>query len=416
MKYKLISSATLPNKTKVSEKTLVVEDKIRLTFFSLLVFASAIPWAQIINVGGELYVTELLLPLLAVIVLLLGKSQAFREKIFWQFIVACILMMLGYIASDLVAGTSSFNYIRAWGRNVLLFIDFIALVIIVGSDRRLLWWLVLGMVSGQLLSLILNHVPIQDWKFGYAQPLTLMVLLFSYYIPLRVSVAILLVLSIISIYMDSRSSAAFSLFVAGFIVIRLKNPAGLKLSLSSIFKIGTVGTVLIILISTLLSQTQNEFSDRRDASSTGRFTALRVGAVAISDSPILGHGSWGEGTEEYANMVYKDMKKKMAELGRNWKRADTFRPHSQIIQSWMEGGILAAAFFFFLGYQLVIGLKGVVLTRRLDYLSPLYVFLLLSSLWHLLMSPYGGGHRLQIALGIAVICILYIEKRKIDHV
>lgn len=415
MKYKLITSATLPGREQVVEQSRI-EEKLQITFFSLLVFASAIPWTQVINIGGELYVTELLLPVLAAIVLLMGKSHVFREKVFWQFVSLGICLMFGYIVSDLVAGTDSSNYIRAWGRNVLLFIDFIALAIIVGSDRRLVWWFVLGTVTNSLFFFVFGDVSLQDWKLGYAQPLTLMVLLLTYFIPLRVALVVLIALSVISIYMDSRSSSAFSLFVAGFIIIRIKKPAGLKLSFPAVFKIATVGSVLIMLIMTLLSQTQGEFSDRRDVSSSSRLTALRVGVVAIGDSPILGHGSWGEGTEEYADMVYEDMKKKMAELGRDYHKGEIFRPHSQIIQSWMEGGLFAAAFFIFLGYQLIIGLKEVVLSRQLDYLSPLYVFLLLSSIWHLLLSPYGGGHRLQIAMGIMVICLLYVEKRKIQDV
>ena len=375
MKYKLITSATLPEKMPVAEKTHTVE-KIRITFLSLLVFAAGIPSKQVLDLGGELYVTEILLPLLAAGVIIFGKSQVFREKIFWQFVFAGFCMIFGYMISDMVAGTDSSKYFRAWGRNLILFTDFIALAIIVGSDRRLIWWFVLGIATGALFSLILGSVPIHDWKFGYAKPLALMALLLGYFMPFRITMIFLLLLAIVGIYMDTRAGSAYCLFVAGFLYMRIKKADGLKLSPLMIVKISSVAFLLITMLMVFMSQTQDEFSNRRESSSSGRFAALRVGLVAISDSPILGHGSWGEGTKEYADMVYKDLLPTMKELGRDrqWKRGNTFRPHSQLLQSWIEGGVLAGAFFFFLGYQLFIALKGVILTRQLDYLSPFYVY------------------------------------------
>lgn len=413
MKYKLITSETLPGRVKVPEKSHAVE-KIRLTFLSFLVFAVGIPSTQTLNLVGELYVTELLLPLLAVGVLIFGRSQVLREKIFWQFVIACFVMMLGYIISDLVAGTDSSRYLRAWGRNLLLFTDLIALAIIVGSDKRLIWWFVLGMATGSLFFLALDGVTFSDqWKIGYGQPLILMMILLSYFLPFRVTIVGLIVFAVISIYMDSRTLSAFCLIVAGITYIRIKKPGGFKLNFLVLFKILTVAIVLITLLNVLMSQTQDEFSNRRESSSTGRFAALGVGLVAISDSPVLGHGSWGEGTEKYADMIYKDLLPVMKELGRakQWEKSDIFRPHSQLLQSWVEGGILAAIFFLFLGYQIIVGLKQIILTRQLDYLTPLYSFLLILSLWHLIMSPYSGSHRMQIALAIAVLCSLRLGRK-----
>jgi len=101
---------------------------------------------------------------------------------------------------------------------------------------------------------------------------------------------------------------------------------------------------------------------------------------------------------------------KELDKARKLDRADVFRPLSQLLQGWIEGGFLSAIFFLFLGYQLAIVLNWVILSRQLDYLTPLYSFLLILSLWHLLMSPYGGGHRLAIALSIALLCSLKIER------
>ena len=427
MQHKIVSlakaTALVPNNkadndervdAKVSEPKAI--EKLRMSFLCLLTFAVAIPSNQTINLVGELYLTELLLPMLAIGVLFFGKTVAFREKIIWYFVLLAVCLMMGYIVSDLVAGTDSSKYLRAWGRNFILFVDFVSLAIIMASDRRLLWWYALGFSTGTLITLVLGRVPIEEWKFGYAQPITILVLLSAYFVSFRVAALLLVFLAVISIYMDSRSASAFALFVAGVIFLRIKRPEGIKLSLSALIRIIVLGGLLLTLLLVLMNKTYEEYSDRREASSSGRIAALRVGGVAIANSPILGYGSWGEGTGDYASMYYEDMKKKMAELGRRFTEGDVFRPHSQILQSWMEGGFFAAAFFLFFGYQLVKCLKDVVLVRRLDYLSPLYVFFLLISVWHLLMSPYGGGHRLSIALSISIICLLYAEKSKLNRV
>ena len=111
-------------------------------------------------------------------------------------------------------------------------------------------------------------------------------------------------------------------------------------------------------------------------------------------------------------MLYNELSFEMMELDRSnvWQRAQIFRPHSQILQAWIEGGLLAAIFFIIFGYQLFIGVKETILNRKLDRFTALYTFLLLQSAWHLMMSPYAGHHRLMIALSIAILCSLKQER------
>lgn len=397
---------------KTVDEVFAVE-KIRLTFMSFLVFMTGLPSALIVNLVGELFITELILPVLAILILIFGKTRIFREKLLIQFIVVCIFMMLAYIVSDVVAGTDASKYLRAWGRNFILFTDLIALAIIVGSDRRYIWWFILGMSTGDLLYLIISHVPITEWKIGYGQPVILITLLLGSLFSFRVTMFSLVALGTISISLDSRSMGAMCLLVSGVIYLRVKYPQGIKLQTAVVLR-GLIATLLVFgILITLMNQTADEFSNRRDSSSTGRFTALGIGLIAVSDSPLLGHGSWGQGTQKYADMVYEDLKGKMDELGRGrkWERGERFRPHSQILQAWMEGGIFAAIFFIFLGYQLFIGLKYTILIRKMDYFTPLYSFLFVLSTWNLFMSPYGGNHRIPIAISIALMCLLSMDRK-----
>ena len=387
-------------------------DKIRLTFLSFLSFAAGLPSSYSLELVGQIFLAEILIIPLALILFFFGKSRIGKVKLFHAFAITGIIMIIGYILSDLVAGTESSKYLRAWGRNLFLLTDLIALAVIAGTDRRLIWWFVLGVALGTISQLALANIPISDWKLGYGRQFILMVLFLGYFLPYRVTMLGLVALAVVSVYLDSRSLGGFCLLIAGIIFLRVKNPNGLKISPSAIFRIIIASTLVTTLLITLMIQTQDEFSNRRTSSSAGRFAAIRIGLIAISDSPIIGHGSWGEGTKKYADMLYNELSFEMMELDRSnvWQRAQIFRPHSQILQAWIEGGLLAAIFFIFFGYQLFIGIKNIILTRKLDRFTALYTFLLLQSAWHLIMSPYAGHHRLMIALSIAILCSLKLER------
>ena len=247
------------NELKESFKK-TTNDKIRLTFLSLLVFIAGLPSTQTLNVIGELFITELLLPPLALILVLSGKTRVFRLKLFWWFVLAGICLMAGYFISDLVAGTEPSKYIRAWGRNLILITNIVSLAIIAGSDRRLIWWFVLGIAAGSLFLLLRSHVPLSDWKFGYGKPLVYMVLLVGYFLPYRLTVIMLLAFGAVSIYLDNRSMGAVCLIIASIVFVRVSKPNGLKLSPSAVFRILVAGALVLTLTITILTQTQEQFS------------------------------------------------------------------------------------------------------------------------------------------------------------
>lgn len=178
-------------------------------------------------------------------------------------------------------------------------------------------------------------------------------------------------------------------------------------SLGKIFLASTFAISIIVLVMAL---TEEDFKNRRDSSSIGRTSALRIGFIAISDSPILGYGSWGQGTKKYADMLNKETRIEQRQLRQgNYQQGNIFMAHSQILQSWMEGGIFAAQLFIYYGYKILVSLRILIIRRRFDYMTPFYSFFLISAFWGLFMSPYAGSHRLNISLAIAVICAISVE-------
>ncbi|MCQ8119700.1 O-antigen ligase family protein [Methylomonas rosea] len=383
-------------------------DRIGFGFFEILAFFCGLPYFYTINVFGELYATELLLPVTAVILVFFrGERTVFKEKLFWMFLFSIIMMIVGYMVSDLMAGTSKSNYIRAWGRNIILLSDFISLSIIVAANKKYAWWYVFGLALGSILYLRLTGVPFNNayWKIEYSQPVLLLVFVVGNFLPNFLKVWLAVLIGVFSFYMDGRSFGVICLLLAAMLWVRLGNQDGLRISGKVLLNIALSGAILFSIVVSVLEQTDQEFSARREASSLSRFAAIKIALIAIGDSPIIGYGSWGEGTKKYADMLYEQTVREQREVRQsNIRRGKSFLAHSQILQSWMEGGILAVQLFMFYGFQLLVALKNLITIRRLDYVYLIYGFFMLISLWHLFMSPYSGNHRVNIAIAIAIIC------------
>jgi O-antigen ligase len=209
------------------------------------------------------------------------------------------------------------------------------------------------------------------------------------------------------VYLDSRAQGAFALASAVALWSRSgPSPRGAGNGAAYV-RLLAVGTLLLVVLLVAVAKTQTTYGDRRDQSNTDRFTALAISLRAITKSPVIGYGSWGQGTDAYA----EDLERSLIASGQQSFRTDIFVAHSQLLQSWMEGGLFAATFFIVYGYYLLRNLLYVSLQRRADGLTPLFAFVLTMATWHLFMSPFGGDHRLQIAVGIAVICALEKERR-----
>lgn len=383
----------------------------KITFVSICCFLSGTVYTYVINVIGEVYAPELLLIPVAVAVLIFGRTQrVLSRRFFLALLVSSVIMLLGYIVSDLYRESDPAQYLRGWGRIGLLISDITVFAILSANNKRNIWWYVSGISIGSITSLLVKGAPLSsNWKFGYGDPIIFLTACFAIILPMRFISLALLAVGLLSVGLDSRIQGALCILTSVFLWTRSGRPQQALMRLWQFWKIILVGVIAFSALAGVYISTQQEYVVHRQQSNIGRMTMLRIGLVAIAESPIIGYGSWSE-DPKFAQMTAVELAKTEGKSQLVVTQSDKFGPHSQILQAWVEGGILAIAFFFIFGYQSFQTLKYVALQRPVDPYTPIFVYVLSMGLWDLLMSPFAGYHRLTIALSIAIISAIVVER------
>ena len=278
-----------------------------------------------------------------------------------------------------------------------------------------LWWYIIGTALGRFTHALLIGESIGDptgWKLQFSSPLSVLISAVTGALPSIVSSALLVTLSAYNFLRDFRSLGAIILVLA--LLLWLSRTQHLRPLARSTWSVPTILGVsaTLLLASGLVGWylANNNQTDRQTMSTVGRIAALKIGARAIMASPVVGYGSWGQGSRDYANELYDELStsSQVRDAGATElvSREATFSPHSQLLQAWMEGGLLAAAFFFICLVGTLRSLYFLVRSRPKDYLTPVALLVLLTGLWNILMSPFLGVHRLDIAVLVAMISLI----------
>jgi O-antigen ligase len=380
------------------------------------VFLCGISSAFGIDLLGQLYWAELLLPLLTVgVVLANPPRELFANRPFRILMLGVVLMFVGYVLSDIAADTPREMYLRGWARVAALGSSAFSLCVLCHRDKRSLWWFCIGMGAGGIAANMLAGMPLSQWKLGYGEPIAYLVAGSGALLPMWMASMAIMLLGGLTILLDYRSLGVQLMLVAVAAFLRSRK-VGLNQLMKNIpllvlgFGVVAVGALY------LLNASRDENLARREVSNISRIAALRIGAQAIIDSPVIGYGSWGQGTKKYADMLYDETLGDLLSVGDGTvvgdpRRGSYFSAHSQIIQAWMEGGILAAVFFLAYVVLLAKGFYRLLLNRSADYLTPLLLYIFGTNLWASLMSPFLGNQRIAIALTVAAVVMLSIEQR-----
>jgi O-antigen ligase len=386
----------------------------RVTFIGMLCFVVGSLQFMKINVGGELFGAEIALPIAALAALMSRKELQLFSSQPLRVLLACLaLTLLGYVISDLAAGTPSEFYIKGWGRIAVLTIDVVCLVIILSQDRRNLWWLVAGLGLGGVLFLRLVYgMSISMWKFYYAEPMVLIAATAGALIDRRLAAAWFVLLGYYSFTHDFRTFGGFNLLFAAAALASgdwTKARAAFRPDRARALKAFVAVAIAILAAKYALDEFGGDYwAHRRAASDVGRAVALEIGIEAVKRSPVLGYGSWMR-DKELAALQSKRMEEQTGWPDRDAKN-DRFHPHSQVLQAWAEGGIVGAALFFLL----VVRLPGLLLwlftKRPPDALTYIYSYYLVTGTWNIFNSPFSAPLRLSLAMLAVCTVVLAVER------
>ena len=365
-----------------------------------------------IAIVGQFYLAEMVLPLLAILLLMFGRARAvLTDRLFIGFALAGLVSLLGYLLSDLVAGTDATRALKGSGRVFILVVSGLSLIVLAAHDRRLPWWFLLGLAVGSMARLVLTGAAlVADWKLGWGHPLQILALAFGGAGPLLAATASA-GLGAVHILLDSRIQGVLAVVVAAILLGRARRGRPGPAAVRQLVLVGTLVLAFLGGAWLLLGATADDYGERRTLSNTARFAGLEVGIEAIVASPFIGYGSWTE-NPEFAEQLRRTIRERTDFQSRRrsmYSSHDLFRQHSQILQAWVEGGLLGAGFFFFYGYWLVRTLAQQVTRIRFDRYYAVYLYTTMAGLWHLLMSPFGGQARLDIAVAVAVIYLVTRE-------
>ncbi len=375
---------------------------------------------------GTIYLAELcLIGLLPVLVVMRGKALQSGPL---ALILLLGLVYFGFqIVTDLIRETPFNDYARGWSRILFLFTSFVSSYLLIGGSRARILCYAGGLVVGSTAYLLI-HNPLSaiGWKFGFAGPVTTLVLMSFTLVPVLrspsslVGPAIMVALGMFSAFMDFRSWGGILMISAAFLsvpaVLRLVGLRPKPLTYGRMIVVGVMllGTAFGALKlygaaadSGLLGEKSQEKYQTQAALGDlgillgGRSESL-VTVQAIQDSPLIGHGSWAQ------SRYYAELRQLMLyRLGFTNRfiepESDLIPTHSHLLGAWVEAGLGGAIFWFGMLCMIIAALRRLYASD--DPLRPYLVFLLFLFIWDILFSPFGAQRRLT--NGFLMVVVIY---------
>ncbi|MGD0338471.1 MAG: hypothetical protein ABSB78_06755 [Bacteroidota bacterium] len=417
------SNAVLSTEADVPQRMEMLSDE-KLGFF-MKAFCLILPCLNLIEfqIVGRLFLSETILTI-CLPLLLIRKGRMLRKPIPRTIIILGVVWLISQILTDIIRVTPFEDYSRGWAKIVFTLINFSALYIILFQKRRAIIYFAIGIAGYQVLVYFVNpstEALGQWWKFGLGVPMVMIaVLVFqSRFIrrkPLLPTI-IMMVFAVISISMGSRSLGGACFLMGSYFFIdnvSFRSPFAIRhLSIGNKIIIGLSLVVFFFgfqyMYQNVISKAAVDVKEKEKSQSEGDYGLFLGGRseiissfYAISDSPLLGHGSWAK-NPKYDQMMYHFLRDAGYKPGRNF--SDLIPTHSHLWGAWVEAGILGAVFWLFifiLTFRVFLEMYKV--NEPLNFLA---VFVVVTLLWSIFFSPYGATARfIETFFIIVVITVL----------
>jgi O-antigen ligase len=256
------------------------------------------------------------------------------------------------------------------------------------------------------------------WKFTFGFPVTVLVVMAIPYFFRRAgtlaSIVALGALGGLHMFMGFRNAGG-SCFVVGALLMLRYLPLRPRQALM------LAGFVAILIASPrMVAHTFTSKSARANRSNIERAAMLQAAWEGFARSPLIGQGSWfskSNVTDIFMDIRRENSMENAGSIG--FDDVDVVTIHSQILMSLAEGGLFGGAFFFFYGLGLLWAIWYTLGEAPWSWLLPMRLFLFVANFWDILMSPFSGPARLNIALVTVLIAVCWEERqfarRSVNH-
>jgi O-antigen ligase len=382
---------------------------VLLDFMALCALAVGVLFAFDVEWVGRLFLGEVLVVAVAAIVLISGRSMPwFNASVFIVALGAGLATLAGYCIADAIVASTPQQYLRGWGRVILMIGNCAALVLLAGVHPRNLWLAIFGMGVGGIVHHALAGTPLAQWKLGYAEYATYVLVCAFSLLPRWMAISLTLAFGAMNILLDYRSVGAACILAAVIAALVRKDGTSRNRRLAVTLVAIGIGAAII---GYGLSATDTEFSKRREASNVGRYVGIRAAIDAIWDAPFFGYGSWAR-DPGYARAQFNELDNSRELGGNDFDLGTALLPHSQFLQAWVEGGLLGVIFFAIYGCWLARTLWWFAARRPYDGNTLPFLMVLLGAAWALIGSPFLWYTRITIGLAVGIIAIAGVERRR----
>lgn len=413
---------------------------VRFTRSGVLDFlAFLIPALRFIDIEmvGRLFLSEIVI-ISIFPVLFIKHGRKLGKQLPRVFILLALLWLFGQIFTDIVVDAAFNDYIRGWMKIALTIISFSCLFILLyGNERRIILFSA-GLIVGGLLSFYMGQdslIQVEPWKFGLAQPVTLLFVLVAARFNngsqrnRLIVVTVMMFITVLNFYFGSRGLGGIS-FLTGMFVFFQPTLASLrnrkKPNKSSTF---LVAVIAILASWAVLSGYEYAVSEgllgekakrKYEMQAGGDFGLLLggrseifVSLQAIYDSPIIGHGSWAKDNKYAEQLQY--LKRQLGYVVNGEVESEKIPSHSHIFGAWVEAGVVGAIFWLWILALAVRVLR--MLYVNYERLSPLYVYFSIIIIWDVFFSPYGFSRRFITPYYIIVLmhALMHVDVIKQAH-
>ena len=391
---------------------------LRSLYFCGLAFLVGLlhPWT--ISLVGQLPIGELVILFLIGQTLLLTALTARlpalpSPRVLCFFAAVQVIALLSYVVSDLYRGSLPVDMIRGWSRMVFLLADMFGFAILLGADPRAFAWQQAGFGFSFIQVILVPPLFGDYWKFGFGFPLTALALMAVPYFSGRAAIAgtlaTLVGLGGLHTAMGFRSAGGACWVIAALLALRyipLRLRQGMMLA----------GMAAIVIASPhMVAHTFTSESARANRSNIERGAMLQAAWEAVSESPLIGQGSWfskSNVTDNFVLIRRAAAQENRGSIGFDESDIEEVAIHSQILASLAEGGIFGGMFFICYGLGILWGIWHTLGAAPWSWLLPTRLFLFVTSFWDILMTPFSGPIRLNIALVAVLVCVCWSERRQ----